>query len=473
MKVTRGETENRQTVLHIEVDSLLVERHLQRAHQKVAARVNIPGFRKGKAPRSVVERFVGSDYLLDEALETIVPDAVSEAIKEVDISPSATPRVSIAEREPIVKLDATVPLPPEATLGDYLSISFDDRPEPVTDEQVEESIRRLLETQATWEDVDGPAEPGDSAEITGTCVVNGEEEDRWDGDTVLVGAESAFQVRGFSAALTGMRPGESKSFTLEIAEGYDEAELVGKAADFEVTLSRIRRQKLPELNDELVKGLGEELQTVADLRSRIRENLEARANQALRESLEEKVLDELVGRSTFELAPLQVDHEAEHILYDQQQTLARYNISMEQFNQQSGRSADEMMALARESAEKRLKRTLAIDRLAEAENIEVSDEEVAEQIELLKAEVTERRQRVDLESDENRQAIIGTLKRRKAIARSIEIAQSGGNGAGAAMKKPEKAGSDGGGVPVDEAVDESAKAETEANETQEKSEDSA
>ena len=151
MKFTRDEGEDRQAILHIEVEEDRVEKHLQRAHQKVSARINIPGFRKGKAPRNIVEQFVGRDYLLDEAMESLVPEAVGVAIEESDIPSTHTPpQVTIVERDPIVKIDATVALPPVAKLGDYSKLKYDDKLDVVTKYQIEEQITQIQESQATW-----------------------------------------------------------------------------------------------------------------------------------------------------------------------------------------------------------------------------------------------------------------------------------------------------------------------------------
>jgi FKBP-type peptidyl-prolyl cis-trans isomerase (trigger factor) len=204
--------------------------------------------------------------------------------------------------------------------------------------------------------------------------------------------------------------------------------MAGKTAEFEVTVSAVKRKVLPELNDELVKGLGEGLNTVADLRSRIRENLEARADEALRESLEEKVIDALVERTAFEVAPLHIEHEAEHILHDQQHALARYNISFEQYMRQTGRTGDQLVEEAKQSAEKRLKRTLVMDKLAEAESIEPSEDEVSQEIEQWKSQAREG-DATDYDSEESRNAAVTILRRRKAMERALEIARSSPDGA--------------------------------------------
>lgn len=428
MKVTRGETKDRQIVLHIEVDDTMVEEHMKRAHQKVAARVNVPGFRKGKAPRSVIERFVGREYLLEEALETLVPDAVSTAVESESLEASATPRVSVADRDPVVKLDATVPLSPEATLSDYSDIRFDDKLEEVTDEQIEENVSRLQESNATWEDASRPVEAGDLVTVTMKGTVEGQDFVEQSDSEYMADPENPNPVPGFSASLVGIEIGGSKSFSLEIPEDFRNTELAGKTADFEVSVSSTKAKVLPELTDELVKGLGEELNTLADLRTRIRENLEARAEQTLKESLEEKVIDALVERASFEVSPILIEHEAEHILHDQQQALSQYNISFEQYLAQTGQTSEQLIDGAKESAAKRLKRTLVMDQLADAEKVEPSDDEIEAEIEQWKAQ-QEGNDSADYDSEESRKAVVTVLRRRKAMERAIEIAQSAPTGA--------------------------------------------
>ena len=210
MKFTRDDGENRQAVLHIEVEEDRVEKHLQRAHQKVSARVNIPGFRKGKAPRSIVEQFVGREYLLEEALETLVPEAVGVAVEESDIPSTHTPPlINVVEREPIVKIDATVALPPVAKLGDYKQLKFDDELEAVTDEQIEEQLTQIQESQATWEPVKRAAKLGDMLTLSTKGLVEGQEFANVDGGDFLVEEGSMNPVPGFSEQLVGLKRGNA------------------------------------------------------------------------------------------------------------------------------------------------------------------------------------------------------------------------------------------------------------------------
>jgi len=420
LKVTRDDGEDRQAILHIEVEEDRVEKHLQRAHQKVSARINIPGFRKGKAPRRIVEQFVGRDYLLDEAMETLVPEAVGAAVEESDIESTHTPpRVNVTERDPIVKIDATVALPPIATLGDYKKLKFDDELEVVTEEQIEEQITQIQESQAVWEPVQRAAKLGDMLTITSKGLVEGAEFANVDAGEFLAEAGSMNPVPGFAEQLKGMKEGDSKEFDIEIPADYPNEEFAGKTANFSVDVADVKKKELPKLTDALAASLGEDFKTVAELRARISENLEAQAKDGLRRSLEEKIVDALVEGAEFEVSPMIIEHEAEHVLEDQQRQLSQYNIDFQQYMQGIGKTTEEIVAEAQDSAELRLKRMLVIDTLAENGGATVSDEEVAAEIELMQA--TPQYENENLDTDEARDAVQRILSRRTAIDQVIEI----------------------------------------------------
>lgn len=420
LKFTRDDGEDRQAILHIEVEDDRVEKHLQRAHQKVAARINIPGFRKGKAPRNIVEQFVGRDYLLEEAMESLVPEAVGVAIEESDIPSTHTPpRVNVTERDPIVKIDATVALPPVATLGDYKKLKFDDELEVVTEDQIEEQITQIQESQATWEPVKRAAKLGDMLVITSKGLVEGKEFANVDGGEFLAEAGSMNPVPGFSEQLKGMKEGGSKEFDIEIPADYPNEEFAGKTANFNVEVAEVKKKELPKLTDALAASLGEDFKTVAELRTRISENLEAQAKDGLRRSLEEKIVDALVDGAEFEVSPMIIEHEAEHVLEDQQRQLSQYNIDFEQYMQGIGKSTEEIFAEAKDSAELRLKRMLVIDTLAEDGGASVSDEEVAAEIAVMQE--TPQYANENLDTDEARDAVQRILRRRTAIDQVIEL----------------------------------------------------
>ena len=420
MKFTRDEGENRQAILHIEVEDDLVEKHLLRAHQKVSARINIPGFRKGKAPRTIVTQFVGRDYLLDEAMESLVPEAVGLAIEESDIPSSHTPpQVTVVERDPIVKIDATVALPPLATLGDYSKLKFDDKLDVVTEEQIEEQITGIQESQATWEPVERAAKFGDMLTITSKGLVDGNEFANVDEGDFLAEAGSMNPVPGFAEQLKGIKAGGSKEFDIEIPLDYPNEEFGGKTANFTVSVSSVKKKDLPKVTDALAASLGEDFKTVAELRTRISDNLEAQAKDTLRRSLEEQIVDALVEDAEFEVSPLIIDHEAEHVLEDQQRQLQQYNIDFQQYMQGIGKTTEDIVAEAKDSAELRLKRMLVIDTLAEDTDASVSDDEVAAEIAIMQD--TPQYANENLDTDEARDAVQRILSRRAAIDKIIDL----------------------------------------------------
>ena len=421
MKVTRDDAENGEAVLHIEVEEDRLERHLQRAHQKVSVRVNIPGFRKGKAPRRLVEQYVGRDFLLDEALETLVPEAVGAAVEELEIEGTHTPpRIDVVEREPVVKIDATVALPPEAIHGDYKNLEFDDQLEEVTDEQVEQQIEQIRESQAKWEPVSRAAVMGDLLTISARGLVDGKEFTNVENGEYLVESESSSPVPGFSEQLKGLKEGGSREFELPVPDDYPNEKFAGKTVQFKVDVSEVKKKELPELTDAMAESLGENFKTIAELRTRISENLEAQAKDVLRRSLEDKIVEALVEGAEFVISPMTIDHEAEHVLDDQQRRLAQYNVDFQQYLQGAGKSNEEIVAEAKDSAELRLKRTLVIDALVALEETDVSDEDVAAEIKDMQESpqnVTE-----DLDTDEARDAVLRVLQRRRAMDQVIERA---------------------------------------------------
>jgi len=237
-----------------------------------------------------------------------------------------------------------------------------------------------------------------------------------------------------------MKEGDSKEFDIEIPADYPNEEFAGKTANFSVDVADVKKKELPKLTDALAASLGEDFKTVAELRARISENLEAQAKDGLRRSLEEKIVDALVEGAEFEVSPMIIEHEAEHVLEDQQRQLSQYNIDFQQYMQGIGKTTEEIVAEAQDSAELRLKRMLVIDTLAENGGATVSDEEVAAEIELMQA--TPQYENENLDTDEARDAVQRILSRRTAIDQVIEIthqpkaAKASAKKSTAAKKKP-------------------------------------
>lgn len=418
MKVIQDAIVDRQAVLHIDVEPDELEEHLAKAYRRLVGRVAIPGFRKGKAPRSIFERQYGRGRLVEEALESLVPATVNKAIEGRGLEMASTPHVSVVEREPLPKLKATVPLKPVVELGDYRGLRFDDKPELVGDDRVESVINRVRDNHATFEPVDRPTAMEDMAvlgavecKVDGRLVLGGK-----DAEYVLK-ADSAYPAEGFAQQLVGMRANESKSFTLKLPDNFRDTAAAGKQGEFAVTVSEIKQKNLPALDDEFAKSLGEGVQTLEKLRAKVRTELEKQASEAHRNLVEGKAIDALVERTKFEIPPLLIDHETEHLLVDQQEALARYKISFQDYMQSAGKTGEQLVSETRGSADTRVKRSLVLQELIKAENISVDDEEINAELERLRAGARTPQEATSLDTDTARENVRSMLMRRRALER--------------------------------------------------------
>jgi trigger factor len=426
LKVTQDEVVDRQALLHVEIEDERLETHLQRAYQKLVQRTTIPGFRKGKAPRRLFEQMVGRSVLVEEALGTLVPDAVAAAIEQEDIDSYGTPRVSVTEYEPVPKLDVTVPLRPAINLGDYAGLDMEEELEEVTDEQVDQAVEQAQLSLATWDPVERAVETGDLAVLTVLGKAGDEEVLNGDNVEFILSEDSETPIPGFTDEIIGMEPGQTKEFTLDIPEDFPGEQVAGKTVECKVELFEVKFHNLPDIDDDLARSVGQGYESLDEMKTGLRTQFEETALTAAQRQLQEKILDALLETSEFEIPPLIVEHEAEHVLNDQQQALARYQVSMEDYMQNAGKSGEELLEEAKESALTRLKRTLLIEEVAKVEEIEVSDEDVEAEIETLMANAGPQADRSQVESDEAQASIRSMVLRRKSVEKLAEIVQSKG-----------------------------------------------
>jgi trigger factor len=280
VKVSTGKTENRQIVLEVEADAAEVESSLEGAYHRLVKRAHVPGFRKGKAPRQMVERYLGRERLLQEALEQLVPQLLNQAISEQGIEPIAQPEVEITRVDPVA-FKATVPLKPTMELGQYLEIRIDKESVEVTEEDVNRVIEQLRKQHGTWEPAERPVCFGDLVTINVVGSLDGEKLIDRNDLQVQVLQGMPVPVPGFSEKLEGIERGQSKEFTISIPDDYAAKELAGKDCLFKVDVTEIKGQKLPELDDELAKSLGQGFQTFDELKADVATHL--RVEEELRE----------------------------------------------------------------------------------------------------------------------------------------------------------------------------------------------
>ena len=424
MKVTKEDLPEREVLLTIELESEDLEPYLERAYQRVVKRTNIPGFRKGKAPRAIVARFVGRDVLQGEALDFLLPEAVSRAVEEENLEPGGRPSVEVVEEDPVI-LKATVPLLPLVKLDDYRAIRVDEESIQIKKEQVQEVLEQLRRDQAPWEPADRAVASGDQVVMD----VRGELDDRdimnQTGTVYLVVEENPNPVPGFAKELIGLMGGQEREFSLTIPEENEDKELAGQQCAFHVVVHEIKEKCLADLDDEFARGVGEGYDNLEALQEKVRSDLQAQAEQAARLRYEDKVVQEVLDRATVETSPLLVEHEIDHLLADEEQALKRQQIDQEQYLQSVGKTAEEHREEARSVALSRLTRSYALREIAQLEGLETLPEDVEQEINSLVEAAGGQADSVrrTLDTSEGRQSLSGRILSRKTMERLVEIAR--------------------------------------------------
>ena len=425
MNVSRESSENGEIVLRLEVDSERVGKHMNAAARRVAQRVNVPGFRKGKAPRAILQNFVGRDYLVEEAMESLVPEAVGDAVKDQEIIPSAPPRVDVEQIEPTVTIVATVPLQPIVELCEYKSIRYDDQPQEVTDEAVEAVLMQIRRSQAYSMPVERAAQENDIVKIDLKMSA--------DDQIILDFTDRQFQLNldletygevfvGLHQGIIGMSTGDEKEFSFEVSEDADSTQFAGKTANVKVELKDVREEVLPPLDDSLAASAGmPEIENVDQLTQHIRSQLEQRAEQTLINTVQGKFFDEVIEGSQFTISPILVEHEGRHVLeryFHQRQSMA--NRTGEKFSPDD--LTEEDVTSANESAERDIKNALVIEQLIETENLDISDSDVSAEIERANENAASDDQRLE-DDEQTRESVMRFLRRQRTMGKIVNMAR--------------------------------------------------
>ncbi len=414
-------------VLEIEVPSDEVDRHFATAYKHVAERTKVPGFRPGKAPRHVIDRFVGRNSVLAEAIDHLVSDSYDRALEQADVVPIDQPEVdidpsSVVEGQPIT-FTATVPVRPEVELGSYSDYSFQLETPEVTDEQVEQVIAELREQQATLRPIDDrAARDGDIASVKFIGTVEGEPFEGGSADRMPLVIGEDRMIPGWEANLVGMKIGDEKGFNITFPDDYRVEELQGRQTHFEVELLDLREKLLPELTDDFAKSVGD-VETVDELRSEIREAMEKRAGAEARHAFGDRIIDFATTNATVEIPEVMVTNEIE-IMRDELRTrLARQSIGMEQYLALSKQSPEALATELREPATRRVKTLLVLSAIAEKEGVDASDADIeAEIAEQLARYGNDAKLREYLTSRRGRSYLRMTLRNRTLIDRLVERA---------------------------------------------------
>ena len=435
MKVSSEQRPPREALLTVELDASDVEPHLERAYRQAVRRLNIPGFRRGKAPRRIVEQLYGRDYLLNEALDSMVNEATTKAVEDEKLELGGIPQITIEGLDP-PSFTATVPLTPTVDLGDYRSVRVKKDAVKVGKEQVDGVLEQLRRDVAVWEPADGPLREDDLASLTvvGWVDDGGERKEivRSEAVDYIPHVGGRFPVPDFDESLIGLPQGKETAFTIEVPKDFENEDLAGKTARFEATVHSVKRKELPKLDDEFAKGVGDGYDSMKALREHVESDLLAREQRSADAKHQEETLLKVTEAATIEMSDLIVDHEIEHYLEDQEQDIksGRFTIeSYQQYLEWQTMKPEEVREQAKPKVAERLKRAHVLREVARHEAFEATDAEVDEEIESMAegsgAGADEVRKLFT--EQERRESLRRTLVNRKAIAHLTTIAgQAGG-----------------------------------------------
>lgn len=379
MKVTAENGENQQVTLTIEVEAAEVTKAVNKAAKRLANRVNIPGFRKGKAPRIIVERHVGTDALMQEAFDLIAPQAFDNALKEQKIEPVTRPNIDIVTLEDGKDLvfKATVTPRPEVKLGDYKGLKVEKQVAEVKDEDVEKQIKNFQDRQGKMVDApEGAAvENGDFTTLNFEGFVDGKPFEGGKGEDYPLQIGSGSFIPGFEDQLVGAKIGEEKEVNVTFPEEYHSKDLAGKAAMFKCTIKSIKRKELPEINDELAKKVSK-FDTLAELKADVRKNLEENAERKAENDQKSAAIEQATNNITVDIPAVMIDNRVTAMIQEMAMRLEQQGMKLEQYLQYAGTDIAKIRENYRETAEKNVKTDLMLEEVAKAENIKVEADDL-------------------------------------------------------------------------------------------------
>jgi len=359
VKVIREKTENSQAFLSIEMEPAEVEDSLQKAYNRLVKRANIPGFRKGKAPREILEQYLGKESLLEDALNSLIPQAYEKAIREQEIEAFARPSIEVVQTDPVI-FKATVPLRPRVKLGDYHSIQITEDRVEVKEEDVNAVIEQLRYQHAIWEPVERPVEYEDLVIIDIESSIEDKPFINEKGVQYQVLHDLPIPVPGFAEQLVGMKIGEDKEFRLQFPSDYPRSELVGKEPWFRVKVTEIKQRILPELNDEFAKEISSDFKNIDMLREKVSDDLRLRAEEKARVDFEERVIDAVIDLAEVEFPPILVELEIDSLLDEQSRRLQMSGRGLEEYLRSINKTEEELREELRPIATKRVTRSLVL-----------------------------------------------------------------------------------------------------------------
>ncbi|MDE6749591.1 MAG: trigger factor [Lachnospiraceae bacterium] len=371
--------------LTIEASAEELEKAINSAYQKQKGKISIPGFRKGKVPRQVIERMYGKEVFYEDAANELIPTAYESALDECDEDIVSSPKIEVTQIEagkPFI-FTALVALKPEVKLGKYKGVKVDKIDVEVTDDEINEAIERERENNARNISVDDrPVKDGDVTVIDFEGFVDGVAFDGGKGENYPLTIGSGAFIPGFEEQLIGAEIGKEVEVNVTFPEDYHEESLKGKAAVFKCTVKEIKEKELPEVDDEFASEVSE-FDTLAEYKEDIKKNLEEKKTKDAKNAKEEAVVNAIIEASEMDIPEAMIETQQRQMVEEFAQRITMQGLSMEQYFQFTGTSYEKMLEQVKPQAETRIKSRLVMEAVAAAENIEVTDEEYDKEIETM------------------------------------------------------------------------------------------
>ncbi len=383
MSVQVEKLEKNMAKLTIEVSSEEFEKAIAKAYKKNKNKISMPGFRKGKAPRAMIEKMYGKGVFYEDAANSIIPDAYADAAKESELEIVAQPEIDVTQIEsgkPFI-FTATVALKPEVTLGEYKGIEVEKKEVEVTDEEVDTEINRVRESNARMIDIDDrAAQDGDTGVIDFDGYVDGKqfEGGKAEDYSLVLGSHSF--IDNFEEQLEGKNIGEDVTVNVTFPENYQAEELQGKPAEFKVKIKEIKVKELPELDDDFAQDVSN-FDTIAEYKEDLKKKLAENKEEALKREREETVIGKIIENAQMDIPEQMVEAQTRQMTQEFAQRLSSQGLSIDQYMQFTGLTPQKMIEELKPQALKRIQSRLVLEAVVAAENIETSEDELNKEIE--------------------------------------------------------------------------------------------
>lgn len=382
MSVQVENLEKNMAKLTIEVSAEELEKALQGAYLKQKHNISIPGFRKGKVPRAMIEKMYGAGIFYEDAANALIPQAYSDAVAESKLDVVSQPEISVSQIEkgkPFI-FTAEVAVKPEVTLGEYKGLEVPKSDLTVTDEEVDAELQKEREKNGRTITVeDRGAEMGDKVTIDFEGSIDGEPFEGGSGKDYPLTLGSNTFIPGFEEQLTGAKPEDVVDVNVTFPEDYNAEELKGKAAVFKCTVHKIEAKELPELDDDFAKDVSE-FDTLDEYKADIRSGLEKKKEEEAKRAKEDAAVEKAIANAEMDIPDAMIKTQASNMVDNFARRLQSQGMTLEQYMQYLGQTIDQLIDQMKPQALKQIQTRLVLEKVAEVENIEVSDEKIDEEI---------------------------------------------------------------------------------------------